>query len=286
MPTRLERTGLTVAATVIAFLLLLGLFWLTADKSWIPWWLQLMVLIGLPGLVWYYVPETHARHVAFAATQDFVDSQLKPFCAAGASENSQTCTPALWIDRFGEGSGENASVTIASCFDLPETVQADYFSAPDENGGEPCLEACRQPLTLKGRSSTSVSDSSTATTSEPGALPSDVKPGVFGGINLLNGLTYVLLHKNPSGAQRGLLGLCEGVAASWRTPAGPSQADWNACTQSVADDNVRLQRNGEFLLSNSGAGVGWGASAVIALFVWWLTKLRRRPGRDNARGNV
>lgn len=241
---RRTRLVTTAVMTLLLFLLVLGVLWFVARKHWSPpGWLQVLMLVAVPGLTWYLVPEWLAGSEAEAKARTFVDGQLYPFCVEHrdnphAVDAGKPCSPTLWSGLAVSNETGDAYQPTLDCADLPPSdILQPMLSAPgNTTTGHPCYQVCAQAVSL---------------------VPPEGEEGLRRGVKLV---------------EDELFAHCEGVAANWRAAAGPSARDWEGCVQGLSARSFSREINRDFAL-----GYGWvGALASAFLTLLAFLVLRRR----------
>ena len=229
-----SRNVLTFVVFFVVFAGLVGLFWWTARRQWIAGWVQLLLLIAIPGVAWYLVPDLLAKASAAEQAEGFVTNALRRFC--GGTEVSgldqpltAPCSAAIWPSFFRNVDGATALTPALTCTRL-ESSEVDGLLKDAEN---PCARDC--------------------------ALAMDAS-SPDGGPNKLRERWHQI--------STDLMGTCQAVASNWRAASGPSPADWRACAASLAARSVKRQISTNWVHEYGWAGFALGA--VLASLVFFF----------------
>jgi len=228
-----SRNVLALVIFLGVFALLVGLFWWTARRQWIAGWVQLLLLIAIPGVVWYLVPDMLAKASAAEQSDDFVANTLRRFCAGPDQGNldqplTAPCSTTIWPSFFRSVDGATALTPVLTCARL-ESSEVDGILKDPEN---PCARDC--------------------------ALAMDAS-SPNGGPNKLRERWHQI--------STDLMGTCKTVASNWRASLGPSPADWRACSSSLASRSVKRQISTNWVHEYGWAGFAFGAGLASLLFL-------------------
>lgn len=228
------RNVLAWVAFLAVFAMLVGLFWLTARHQWFAGWVQALLLIVIPGFVWYLVPDLLAKASAAEHSKAFVANTLRTFCAgpdAGDLDQPLTasCSATTWPAFFGTGEGVTALTSTATCERLASSDVDGILKDPEN----PCARDCALPMSA----------------SSPDGGPT-------------------MLRERWHRISNDLMGTCAAVAINWRAPTGPSPADWRSCASGLASRSVKRQ-----ITSNWVHGYAWAGFAIatgLSLFLFFF----------------
>jgi hypothetical protein len=221
-----SRNVWTFVSVFLTILLLVGLFWLLARRQLFPGWVQLLLLLIFPGLVWYLVPDCLAKNAAKEKSDIFVAGTLRKFCTGmdGSLDDAQTapCSALSWPAFFRLSDVADARTPTVACERLGSGDVDGILKDPDNACSTDCATAMDA--------------------ASPGGGPNK-------------------LRERSNLIQNDLLRTCSAVADNWRSPTGPTPADWRACSSALAARSVKRQ-----ISSNWVHEQGWAGLAFAAVF--------------------
>ena len=221
------RNYVLAGATLAAFLLVAFVLWLLADRSrwYVPGWVEMVLLLGSAGSVWYLLPPLLVRPAAERGAERVV-AELRGLCGDGSAPEGAMCTGNGFATRFpapavdGQPAPQDALTPLDPCLDPANQEFIRQSLAPGANDG--CLQLCDA-----------------------------------------TGTADALLTASEQISK--VLATCDDVRDHWRAAEGVTASEWTTCKESLVKKSIAANRLEDWGLKWPWAGVAGALLAWFVL---------------------